>query len=293
MRLPALPGFNPEAFEKYLRNTGWLLIARVGALFLKMLVTAIALPNYLGAAQNGALNYPLVYVSFFLAFSGLGLDTFITRELIKFPEKRNEILGTAFTLRFLSGILALPLIFLSFIWLREFTSVTANVSLEHIAIVSLVCIFQTVHLIDNVFQSQIQGKQIMWVQVGGNLVSAFIKGLLIISQAPLIYFIWMLALDVLILSFGYIWVYQKIYGDFRNWKFNRNLAFNLLNKSWPVAFSALFVTLYMKIDQLMIASMIDKKALGIYTPANQNYICICAFRKFQCDQRAYRKKCAL
>lgn len=267
MKIPSLPGFNPEAFEKYFKNTGWLLMARVGALFLKMLVTAIALPNYLGAELNGALNYPLVYVSFFLAISGLGLDTFITRELIKYPEKRTEILGTSFGLRVISGILMIPIIILSFMGLREISQNMPDTPLLHLGIVSLICVFQSLFIIDNVFQSTVQGKQIMKVQVGGNSLSALFKILLIFFNAPLISFIIMLSLDVIILSLGYVWLYQIKYTDINKWKFNPEIAKNLLKKSWPLAFSALFVTLYMKIDQMMIAAMIDKTALGIYTPA--------------------------
>src|SRR3546814_11302476 len=99
MNIPSLPGFNPEAFNKYVKNAGWLMVARVGAIFIKMVVTAIVIPNYLGSSLNGELNYPLVLVSFFAAACALGMDSFVTRQLLQQPEKKNTILGTAFRLR--------------------------------------------------------------------------------------------------------------------------------------------------------------------------------------------------
>src|SRR5690606_24499132 len=78
--------------------------------------------------------------------------------------------------------------------------------------------------------------------------------------------VWMLALDVLFLSFGYILVYRRRGGQLRAWQFDGGMARELLRHSWPLAFSAFFVSLYMKIDQLMIDAYLGKTALGIYTP---------------------------
>lgn len=267
MRLPALPGFDPATFEKHLKNTGWLMLARVGSMFLKMLVTAVALTNYLGSGQNGILNYPLVFMTFFVAISGLGLDTFVTRQLLTDPANRRNILGTAWGMRILSGLIMIPLIFGTYFILQSFLAHPPAAPVEYIAIASLICVFQSVHIIDNYFQAQAQGKSIMWVQVGANLLSTLIKAALILTKAPLVAFIWMLSGDILILSVGYILVYQKQVGDLRLWRFDRQLAGELFKKSWPLAFSALFVTLYMKIDQLMIDAYLGKQALGIYSPA--------------------------
>src|SRR5690606_3186384 len=109
MKLPTLPGFDPQAFEKYVKNTGWLMIARVGTLIVKML-TGIAVANYLGSSQNGMLNYPMALITFFMAASALGLDSYITRELLNKPGSKNVLLGTAFRIRLCAGVLMLPLI---------------------------------------------------------------------------------------------------------------------------------------------------------------------------------------
>lgn len=266
MKIPVIPGFDPAAFQKYFFHTGWLLSARVGSLFLKMLITAIALPNYLGAGQNGILNYPLVLTTFFVAISALGMDSFVTRQLLHQPTRQHVILGTAFRLRLIAGIAVLPLIYLSYLLIAHFATQPPAAPLSYVGIVSLICIFQSVNIIDNFFQARTEGKYIMYVQIGGNLLSASLKLLLILFQAPLIWFVWMLALDVLFLSVGYLWVYQKRTKGLGQWRFEKSTAGALLSKSWPLAFSAFFVTLYMKIDQLMIDAYLGKEALGVYTP---------------------------
>lgn len=266
MKIPVLPGFDQQAFQKYLRNTGWLITARMGSLFLKMIITAVALPNYLGAEQNGVLNYPLVLVTFFVAIAALGMDSMVTRQLLQQPDRQPTILGTAFRLRLVAGFAVLPLIYLTYKLIETFASRSPAAPFEYVGIVSLICIFQSVNIIDNYFQARTEGKYIMYVQIGGNLLSAVLKLLLILLQAPLIWFVWMLALDVLLLSLGYLLVYKRRGGKLGEWRFDGSTARVLLHYSWPLAFSAFFVSLYMKIDQLMIDAYLGKVALGVYTP---------------------------
>src|SRR6476660_654735 len=98
MKLPALPGFQSEAFSKYLKNTGWLMIPRVGSLGIKIIIN-ILVANYLGNELFGKLNYPLAFASFFIAAAALGLDGYVTRELLREPQSRHRIMGSAFRLR--------------------------------------------------------------------------------------------------------------------------------------------------------------------------------------------------
>src|SRR5690606_26172417 len=158
-----------------------------------------------GAGQNGILNYPLVLTTFFVAIAALGMDSFVTRQLLHQPGRQNVILGTAFRLRLVAGFAVLPLIYLTYILIGRFATQAPAAPLEYVGIASLICIFQSVNIIDNYFQARTEGKYIMYVQISGNLLSAGIKLLLILAQATLVWFVWMLAFDVLFLSMGYLW----------------------------------------------------------------------------------------
>jgi len=96
MRIPSIPGFDQQAFEKYFKNTGWLMLARVGSLAIGVIINNFALSNYLGAKAFGILNYPMAIVTFFMAIAALGLDGLVTRELLNDPDKKDVILGTSF-----------------------------------------------------------------------------------------------------------------------------------------------------------------------------------------------------
>ncbi|MDH5828631.1 flippase [Sphingobacterium faecium] len=265
MKIPALPGFNPEAFEKYFKNTGWLLIARVGSLFIKMLVTTFALPSYLGSAHFGTYNYPLVILAFFTGIATMGTDGLITRQLLQHPEKENILLGSALRIRIITGFLVLPLVYITYFFIAHFAPEAPAASFKQVALVSFICIIQAVQIIDSFFQAKVKGKIIMLVQVGGNILSAAIKFALILFKAPLDAFIWTLIIDVIILQIGYLALYHKTGNRISNWKYDPTTAKELLKLGWPLAFSSLFITFYMKIDQLMIDAILGKSALGVYS----------------------------
>src|SRR5690554_5866557 len=266
MKFPALPGFDPDAFDKYFKNTGWLMMARVGTLIVKML-TGIAVANYLGRSENGILAYPMAIITFFLAASALGLDSYITREILRRPKDKNTLLGSAFAMRVFAGLAALPLIYSTYFLIQKFAANKPEASFDYIIIVSFVCIFQSITIIDSYFQAQVQGKKIMIVQVIANLLSAILKLALIFTAAPLSAFIWALLADSIFIAICYTAMYQKSNESIFQWKYDPKVAKNLLKQAWPLAFSAILITLYMKIDLIMIDAFMDSSALGVYSTA--------------------------
>ncbi len=240
------------------------MVARVGTIFLKMTITAIAIPNYLGSSLNGILNYPFVLVSFFAAACALGMDSFVTRQLLQQPDKQDTILGTAFRLRFIASIIVLPLIYATYVLIGYYASEPQTAPFRYIVIVSFICLFQSVSIIDCFFQAKVQGKHIMYVQVGANLLSSALKLVLILWQAAVGWFVWALLLDAVFLAFGYIYLYQRNGNRVVAWRFDTKMAKHLLRYSWPLAFSSVAIILYMKIDQLMLDAYLGKAVFGVY-----------------------------
>ncbi|MBL4678673.1 MAG: oligosaccharide flippase family protein, partial [Mucilaginibacter sp.] len=103
MRIPSIPGFDQQAFEKYFKNTGWLFLGRVGSLLIKMVI-GIMVANYLEPKGNGIFSGATVYIYFFSAIATLGLDQYIVKELHKHPENRDQILGTSFWMKTFAGL---------------------------------------------------------------------------------------------------------------------------------------------------------------------------------------------
>lgn len=253
MKLPAIKGFDEQALKKYFKNTGLLMFGRVGSAAIKMLIS-IKVANYLLSYNNGILNTSTSYIFLFASIAGLGLDSFIVKTLHQAPQDRDKILGTAFTLKAIAGLLCIPAIFLA--W-QLFP--LSDVPYLLIFILSFSGLFQSFTVIDSYFQSEVQSKYIMQVQVLGNLLSAGIKLLLIVCKADLFYFVAAFTFDILLLSLGYILTYQRKGRSIFEWSYDRQLAKQLLHLSWPLIISGIMVSIYMKIDSIMLKEILGHK----------------------------------
>ena len=94
-----------------------------------------------------------------------------------------------------------------------------------------------------------------------------LKIILILNEAPLVYFIATFTFEYFVLSIGLVAVYKSNKYKILSWKYSKLLARSLLKDSWPLALSGVVVMIYMKIDQVMIKHMIGEEAVGFYAAA--------------------------
>lgn len=233
-------------------------IGKVGSLLIKMLV-GIAVARYLSKDKLGIITGGITYIYLFSAVATLGLDQFIVKELHQFPKNRDKILGTSFWMKVLSGFACIPLV-----WICYQIYPAHGTPYLYVLIFSVIGIVQSFNVIDSYFQSEVQSKYIMQVQVTGNLLSAAIKLVLIYLNMPLIAFVYAYALDFVLLAIGYYFTYQRKGRNMFNWTFDTTLAKKLITNSWPLIISGIMVSLYMKIDQLMIQNISGTKEAGAY-----------------------------
>jgi O-antigen/teichoic acid export membrane protein len=258
MRIPSIPGFDKEALDKYFKNTGMAFVGKVGSLFIKMLVS-IYVARYLSKANLGIITGGITYIYLFSALATLGLDQFIVKELHQFPQNRDRILGTSFWMKVFAGLGCIPLI-----WLAYQVYPAHGTPYSYVLIFSVIGIVQAFNVIDSYFQSEVQSKYIMQVQVTGTLISAAIKVVLVHLKMPLIAFVYAYALDFVLLALGYFITYNRKGRNIFNWAYNSELAKKLLHYSWPLIISGIMVSLYMKIDQLMVQNIAGVNEAGAY-----------------------------
>lgn len=261
MKFPAIKGFDQTAFNKYLKNTGMLMFGKIGSLVIKMLVS-IQIANHLGAFNNGVLTGAIVYVALFAAVASLGLDQFTVKELHAYPKDRDRILGTAFGMKVMAGLLCIPVIYIA--WQLHDLDDTPYL---YVLILSFTGFFQSFNIIDSYFQSEVQSKYIMQAQITATLLAAVIKLALIFGDCKLIWFVYATIFDLVWLALGYLAVYNRKGRNVWQWKFDRALAKRLISFSWPLIISGIMVSLYMYIDQLMLHEMAGPAAQGIYSTA--------------------------
>lgn len=261
MKLPAIKGFDEEAFNKYLKNTGWLMFGKALSLIVNLLIA-----RYLGPILFGDLNFGLSLVAILAAVGALGLDTFIIREIIHEPNNRDEILGTSLGLRIAVNAILIPVAIGVYLISHKISSSPGEPLTFLVGLLALASFFKSFNVIDAYFQSQVQSKYVVQVQNICLITISIIKVFIITLNLPLIFIVLAYVLDGLILAIGLVIIYQKKGLNIFNWRFNKLRAKALLIKSSPLILSAVMVSIYMKIDVVMLKS-IGSKAVGIYSSA--------------------------
>lgn len=250
-----------QGVTKYLHNTAWLLAEKILRLILGVFV-GIWVARYLGPEQFGLFSYASSFVGIFLAFSTLGLDGIIIRELVKDESRRDSLIGTAFGLKLIGAFILIVLLAITI-------NFTLNSPLTNalVFIIASSTIFQSFNVIDYYFQSKVLSKYVVYSNTIGLVISSFVKVYLVMSSAPLIAFAWVVLFDSFILAAGLIFFYIKNKLRIFSWDFDWALAKALLRDSWFLILSGVVSSIYMQIDQVMLQSMLGSNAVGQYAAA--------------------------
>lgn len=247
---------------KYFSNTSWLFFDKIFRMGVGFFII-IYLTRYLGPEKFGILSYSQSFVSIFMAFASLGLGSVLIRELVKNPDKKDILLGTAFYLTLVSSLLSiLVIIGFNSLLLEDDESSILTI------IIAFTIIFQNLNMIiDNYFQYKVLSKYIVYCGSIGFLSSSILKVILIYFEADLICFAYALLFDSILLSLGFIYIYKKQGLSIFRWKFDLSIAKSFLKIAWPLVLVAVSAFIYTRIDQVMIKHMIGDEAVGNYAAA--------------------------
>ena len=263
-----LPGFlrdrltGRHGLQAVLGNSGWLFAdkaLRMGGGLLLMIWVA----RYLGPASFGQLSYAIAFVALFGAVATLGLDGIVVRDLVRDQADPDEVLGSAFVLRAVGGSLAVLAAVLAVGLVRPDDEAAQKL----VAIVAIGTLFQAFDVIDLWFQSRVQSRYTVMARNAAFLVMLVIRVALILGQAGVAAFAWAASAELILAGLALALGYHR---QGRNWRalrprFARMRA--LLEESWPLMLSSLAVLVYMRIDQVMLASMLGVREVGLYAAA--------------------------
>ena len=248
-------------FRKYFANTSWLMGERILRMAVSLFV-GILVARYLGPERYGLLSYANSFVGIFIVLGTMGLDDIIVRELVKTPEQQEKILGSSFLLKLVGTLL---------MWMAILAAVpfTKNDFQTNILIIIIAfgAVFQAFNVIDFNFQAKVKSKFIVHAQFVQLIISSIVKIILVVNETPLIWFASVYCLDAIVLAMGLIFVYFYNDENIFHWKWSFETSKYLLRDSWPLIFAGVVVSVYMKIDQVMIKEMLGAKEVGLYAAA--------------------------
>ena len=97
------------------------------------------------------------------------------------------------------------------------------------------------------------------------IFSSILKLIGIYFELSYIYFLALNPIDIFLTATSYIYLSRVRSISFFSWRIDKSKVFSILKDSIPLIISAFAVTLYMKMDQIMIKSMIGNSDLGIFS----------------------------
>ncbi|MCB0791117.1 MAG: flippase [Flavobacteriales bacterium] len=242
-----------EGFRKYFANTSWMFADRVVRLG-TVLVTGIYIARYLGDAQFGQLNYAAGFVGLFFALTAMGLDEIVVRDLVKHPDRRDELLGSAALMKLLGALLLAVLVFAG-----TFVNHMDGSTTIMVMIIAAAELFKPFSVIEYLFQSQVKGRWISQVNIVQTLVSSAFKLALVAIQAPLIWFAWAYVVDTLAAAVGFQVAYSGMGLRMREWRTSARVLRHLLQQSWPLIIYGVALFIQARIDQVMIHDVLKHR----------------------------------
>jgi len=250
-----------EGFKKYFKNTSWLLGNRAYGMLVGFFVSVLV-TRYLGVENYGTLSYAISFVGLFGFIANLGIEQVLYRDLIKHKHKENELIGTALMLRLVSGSVAM-LIAIAFAYL---TKEQSNIMFL-ITVISASFIFQAFNVINYAFQARVHAKFPSIATFIVVSILAVLKLIVVLGGKGFYYFAVIYTLESLLYGIIFLYFYNKYYSSPFGWKFDKRIAKEMLIESAPLLLSTVFISIYSRIDQVLLKNMINVSAVGIYDVA--------------------------
>jgi O-antigen/teichoic acid export membrane protein len=251
-----------EGFQKYFKNTSWVLASRVLCMAISF-VTTTFIARHLGPTNFGQLSYAISFVAIFSFLPALGIDAVLYKELIENPDKKSEFLGSALTIKFSASVFTMLLVMVSALHFAQ-----DDVSRILIFILSTTSVFNSFLVVNNEFQARVQSKYPSLVSLLVTIILNVLKVTVIYFNKGVIYLALVLLFEAILYAGFYLVGYVKIiHGKLGEWRFKKEIAITLLHDSWPLIFSNAFALIYGRIDQVFIKHMLDAAAVGVYDSA--------------------------
>ncbi|WP_328755924.1 flippase [Geomonas propionica] len=248
--------------QKVLTNTGWLFGDRLLRMGIGLFI-GIWIARYLGPSGYGLISYAASMCAVFSAIAVMGLDAIVVRELVKEPEREQEILGTVLGIRVVASFAAYFLTVVTTFILRP----DDRSSQLLVAVMGWAMIFGSFDVIDLYFQSKVQSKFAVYAKNTGFIIASIVRVALIAAKAPVVAFAAANSLEYCLGAIG-LWYLYRRNGEFiSRWRVRLELARKLLADSWPLVLSGIVFMVYMRIDQIMLGQMSTNHELGIYASA--------------------------
>ena len=242
------------------KNAAWIIAGKVSQMLISLVVSILS-ARYLGPDNYGLLHYGTAWVTFFCAFSNLGINSVIVKEFFDYPNEQGKILGSALILRFISGFLSTIVVVGCVCLINHNEKLTIAV----VVLQSLSLIFNMFELINYWFQSRYQSKVTSIATFIAYCATSGYKILLLVAGKDVRWFAFATSVEYIMMAVVLLISYKKNNGPSLSFSFNR--AKSILKSSYHYILSSTMVAIYTQTDKVMLKEMLDEAQVGYYSIA--------------------------
>jgi len=250
------------SFASSTKNSALLISEKIIVLGLSFF-NSVLLARYAGPEIFGQFNYILSFATLFLPFSAMGLNHVASKYFIKYPNNSHHYFISALLIRALGSLLSIICCLI--------VSQFLTISDKDLALVFILLVFQCCsifNLIEYFFLAKNKVFNTIKIRLFAYIFTGIIKALIIINNADILWLILAHALEFLLIGMSYTFIY--LHGK-HHLKQKRPISiktfYSFFHKGKWLLLSTLSAIIYLKIDQIMLANMVNTKEVAFYAAA--------------------------
>lgn len=215
-----------------------------------------------GKESYGKISIALAYLFMFQVISQFGIDSIFVRQISREPEQRDKWLANALACKIFFACIALLLS----LGVLSFVSYSMEIKML-IGIASISMLFSFSSLIPGMFQSQLRTIHYIAPDIGMSLLTSALTIGAALLKLPIAVIVAIQTLGIIPVTAIYLYNAHRYLGvRFISAVDTVSIRY-LVRESCPLFFSSVMLAVALRLDQIILFSVMNEKALGLYAAA--------------------------
>lgn len=243
--------------KRIFANFGWNFINNIASI-LCGLVCTVLLTRYLGTEGYGQYSYIIAFVTLFSSVASFGIEGVFLARVSQEADPKELIHSTFLLLLIVDSIVFMVCVITAVIFVRSY-------EIAYVIIVAIPMLFYPFEAFIYWAKAKLESKPFTCIQT---IITIFVTVFRIAGVAwrlPIIYFFGITASHYLLNHLAGLYEIRNV--PMKDVHISRRYVRQLFWLAAPGAISSIAVTIYQKIDQVMIRSYCDLSTTGIYSIA--------------------------
>jgi O-antigen/teichoic acid export membrane protein len=266
MDMQAKPPLLARPWLRRLLDSGLMLFYRLSGPMAGVVIYALSMRTY-GPELLGKYAYATTMCNMLAPLLVSGVDPLLVRELVRHPERRLELMGSAFVLVLIStaASVSIPSLYI-------LAADHGDPTLLYMVLgLSLGLLPNSMLVLMSFFRATSRTALSTMCGLLGVAVASGFKIYVVVTHKPLYLVTAASVLDPLVSGLALLVTYNRQVGSIRQWRISRAAVRELFWLSWSGVLASFIVTLFFRFSHVMLKSLASYEQLAYYALAFQMF----------------------